>query len=120
MSSTDQIAMGIRHSDYYTEDPKFFSIREDKDTSLDLQYNRVLNLSSDLTLKAYLDNAQIQYDLVLYTNCKGQAGISSQHRPCCSQHLFYGSRRENWVDSNNFPEPKERTSWGYTPRIFTA
>ena len=123
MSSTDQIAMGIRHSDYYTEDPKFFSIREDKDTSLDLQYNRVLNLSSDLTLKAYLDNAQIQYGFgSLHKLQRTGWDLQVNTAPAGSQHLFtYGIAGErNWVDSNNFPEPKERTSWGiYAQDIYS-
>jgi outer membrane cobalamin receptor len=124
LSPREQVSMGVRHSGYGVEVPEDLTWpgsegwRDGKNTSLDLQYSRLLNLSSDLTLRTYYDDTQMQYRSTFENSLhKGKRtgwDLQVNTAPAGSQHLFtYGIMGEkDWVDSTSFSQAKERTSWG--------
>ncbi|HHV94364.1 MAG TPA: TonB-dependent receptor [Firmicutes bacterium] len=124
LSPSEQISMGIRHFSYDMEVPSSLTWpggegwREGKNISLDLQYNRILSLSSDLVLRAYYDNTHMynidNFGDSLHNGKRAGWDLQINTAPAGSQHLFtYGITGErDWVNSNKFAEPKERTNWG--------
>ncbi len=131
LSATEQISMGVRHLDYDLEVPPYPGVpgtegwREGKNTSLDFRYERILSLSSDLTLRTYYDGVQM-YNLgtddSLHNGKRAGWDLQINTIPATSRHLFtYGVAGEkNWVNSTKFAEPKERTNWGvYAQDIYS-
>ena len=126
LSSAEQVSMGVRHSSYYLQVP-LDAWREGRDTSLDLQYNRILSLLSDLTLRTYYDDTQMQHMSIswgdsLHRGKRAGWDLQINTTPVGSRHLFtYGVAGErSWVESTDFAESKDRTNWGvYAQDIYS-